>query len=56
MMAKEVYIDIKKLSLYENNKTLFYINRIDSILVFENILRDTQEARAQDASKKNIDT
>jgi hypothetical protein len=55
MMAKGVYINIKKLSLYEDNEILFYINRINNILVFKYILRDTQKARTQDANKKNTD-
>jgi hypothetical protein len=55
-MAKGVYINIKKLSLYEDNEILFYINRIDNILVLKYILRNTQEARTQNASKKDTDT
>jgi hypothetical protein len=54
-MAKKVYINTKKLNLYENNEILFYINRIDSMLVLKYILRDTQEARIQDVNKKDTD-
>ena len=39
MIAKGIYIDTHKIYFYKDSKTLFYINRINRIIVFEYIIR-----------------